>query len=129
MDAKQLQRQSKVVWFEIPASDFERAAGFYEEIFAVTLTKQNMGPQKLGVFPYQPPAISGCVFAGPNVIPGKDGAIVYLNADPELKAIVDRVKAAGGEVLVPRVELPEGMGVFAHILDTEGNRIGLHATR
>ena len=30
-------------------------------------------------------------------------------------------------MLVPRVELPEGMGVFAHILDTEGNRIGLHA--
>jgi predicted enzyme related to lactoylglutathione lyase len=30
---------------------------------------------------------------------------------------------------MPRIALPEGMGVFAHILDTEGNRIGLHAVR
>jgi predicted enzyme related to lactoylglutathione lyase len=53
--------------------------------------------------------------------------VIYLNADPTLSLVVDRVAAAGGKVLVPRVELPEGMGVFAHILDTEGNRIGLHA--
>jgi predicted enzyme related to lactoylglutathione lyase len=88
-----------------------------------------MGPQMLGVFPYEPPAISGCVIAGPNLTPSSAGTIIYVNADPILSTVVDRVAAAGGQVLVPRVELPEGMGVFAHIVDTEGNRIGLHATQ
>jgi predicted enzyme related to lactoylglutathione lyase len=128
MNPKQLQRQSRVVWFEIPASDFERATRFYEQIFAVTLKKQEMGPQKLAVFPYEAPAISGCVIAGPNYRPGDTGGVIYLNADPTLSAVVERVAAAGGKVLVPRVELPDGMGVFAHVVDTEGNRVGLHAT-
>jgi predicted enzyme related to lactoylglutathione lyase len=127
MNPKQLQRQSRVVWFEIPAADFERAARFYEEIFAINLKKQQMGPQMLGVFPYEAPAISGCVIAGPNLKPGAMGTVIYLNADPTLAAVVERVGAAGGQVVVPRVELPEGMGVFAHIIDTESNMVGLHA--
>jgi len=129
MNPKQQQRQSRVVWFEIPATDFDRAARFYEQIFEVTLKKQEMGPQKLGVFPYEVPSISGCIISGPKLAPSNDGALLYLNADPTLAAVVERVAAAGGKVLVPRVELPEGMGVFAHIMDSEGNRVGLHAER
>jgi hypothetical protein len=30
-------------------------------------------------------------------------------------------------VTTPKVQLPDGMGCFAHIADTEGNRVGLHA--
>jgi hypothetical protein len=127
MNPKELQRQSKVVWFEIPATDFNRATRFYEQIFATSLRVGDMEPQKLAVFPYEAPAISGCVIAGQGYVPGGAGGVIYLNADPTLSSVVDRVAAAGGKVLVPRVELPEGMGVFAHILDTEGNRIGLHA--
>lgn len=33
----------------------------------------------------------------------------------------------GAEVVQPRVDLPDGMGAFVHVLDSEGNRIGLHA--
>jgi predicted enzyme related to lactoylglutathione lyase len=127
MNPRQLQRQSRVQWFEIPATDFARATRFYEQIFQVTLKKEQMGPQMLGVFSYEPPAISGCILAGPDVSPGNAGTIIYLNADPVLATVVDRVAAAGGTVLVPRVELPPGMGVFSHIIDTEGNKIGLHA--
>ncbi len=88
-----------------------------------------MGPQQVGVFPYEPPAISGCVISGLHHAPGGARGVIYLNADPTLSLVVDRVAAAGGQVLMPRIALPEGMGVFAHILDTEGNRIGLHAVR
>jgi hypothetical protein len=127
MNPKQQQRQSRVVWFEIPATNFDRAARFYEQIFSVTLKKQQIGEQMLGVFGYEAPAISGCVIAGPGYQPGGTGAVIYLNADPTLSAVVDRVEGAGGQVVFPRVDLPEGMGVFAHIIDTEGNRVGLHA--
>jgi predicted enzyme related to lactoylglutathione lyase len=37
------------------------------------------------------------------------------------------VARAAGQVVTPKVALPEGMGFFAHIADTEGNVVGLHA--
>jgi predicted enzyme related to lactoylglutathione lyase len=64
---------------------------------------------------------------GPGLKPSSEGAIVYLNADPSLDAVLDRIAPAGGSIALPRTELPPGMGAFAQILDTEGNRIGLHS--
>jgi hypothetical protein len=37
------------------------------------------------------------------------------------------VTRAGGRVVQDRTLLPEGLGAFAHIVDSEGNRVGLHA--
>jgi hypothetical protein len=60
-------------------------------------------------------------------VPSADGPLVYLNVDPSLDAAVARAVAAGGRVTTPKVVLPDGMGCFAHVVDTEGNRVGLHA--
>ncbi len=120
-------RSNRAVWFEIPAGDFERAVAFYETIMAVNLKREDMGAFRLGIFPYDEPATSGCVIAGGEHRPGKEGVIIYLNCDHQLDAVIDRVEAAGGTVLMPKITLPDGMGVFTHILDSEGNRIGLHA--
>ena len=38
-----------------------------------------------------------------------------------------RVAGAGGRVHTPKTALPPGMGFFAHVEDTEGNIVGLHA--
>ena len=53
--------------------------------------------------------------------------MIYLNCDGKLDAVIGRVGDAGGKVLMPTITLPDGLGVFTHILDSEGNRIGLHA--
>jgi predicted enzyme related to lactoylglutathione lyase len=37
------------------------------------------------------------------------------------------VQGAGGEIALPKTALPPGLGFFAHIIDSEGNRVGLHA--
>jgi predicted enzyme related to lactoylglutathione lyase len=37
------------------------------------------------------------------------------------------VEKAGGRITLARTALPEGMGFFAHFVDCEGNRVGLHA--
>ena len=50
-----------------------------------------------------------------------------LDMPAALDAAVERAVAAGGRVATPRVELPQGMGCFAQIIDSEGNRVGLHA--
>jgi hypothetical protein len=87
-----------------------------------------MGPQSLAVFPYdRDHATGGTLIIGPGFNPSTEGTIIYLNANPSLDAVLARIEPAGGSIALPRTELPPGMGAFAHFLDTEGNRVGLHA--
>jgi predicted enzyme related to lactoylglutathione lyase len=116
-----------VVWFEIPAADFERAAKFYETIFEAKLKRETFGGPKMGVFPYDRPKVSGCVMEAPELAGKAGGPVIYLNCNGHLDAVVSRVEAAGGAVLTPRIDLPPGMGAYFHIRDSEGNRVGLHA--
>lgn len=122
-------RHNAVNWFEIPVRDLDRAQRFYEIVFDTSLHREQAGPAvTLAVFPYDKPGVGGCLFASANgPQPSQDGAVVYLNAEPSLDAALARAEAAGGKVTLPRTELPEGMGCFAHIADSEGNRVGLHA--
>ena len=56
-----------------------------------------------------------------------DGPLIYLNGNPDLQIILDRVEAAGGKIMVPKSEISPEYGYMAVIIDTEGNRIGLHS--
>jgi predicted enzyme related to lactoylglutathione lyase len=122
---ERMHRRNRAVWFEIPATDFERAVRFYEDVFQVTLRREE-APSESAVFPYERPATGGAVTRAPYLQPSKQGPVVYLNADPSLDAVLARVERGGGKVVLPKTELPSD-GVFAHIEDTEGNVIGLHA--
>jgi len=127
MSAKQERRKNRVVWFEIPASDLARATKFYETVLATSLKAETFGSHELRVFAHEDDAASGCLMKGPGLEPSKSGAVVFLNADPSLDAVLARVERAGGKIVVPRTDLPGDMGSFAHIIDSEGNRVGLHA--
>ncbi len=121
------QHDNIVVWFEIPAADFERAATFYETIFDTKLDRESFGGPKMGVFRYDRPKVSGCVMEAPERAGKDNGTIIYLNCTGHLDAVVSRVEAAGGKLLTPRIDLPPGMGAYFHIRDSEGNRVGVHA--
>ena len=72
--------------------------------------------------------VGGTLLCGPSASkPGATGTLVYLDASPLLDAAVDSALAAGASLACPRVALPPGMGFFAHIIDLDGNRVGLHA--
>ena len=116
-------------WFEIPVRNLDRAQSFYEKLLATTLRREAMGPgTTLAVFGSGDEAVGGCLLAGEGTPePSVHGTLVYLNAAPSLDAVLARVEAAGGRITTPKVQLPDGMGCFAHITDTEGNRVGLHA--
>jgi predicted enzyme related to lactoylglutathione lyase len=116
-------------WFEIPALDFARARSFYEKLFGVELQEHAAGPNTMGVFPYdREKASGGCVMQGPALVPTQDGVIIYLNAGGLLDDVLKRVEPSGGTVVFPKTPVPD-IGVFAHIKDTEGNRIGLFAVK
>lgn len=119
-----------IAWFEIPATDLGRAQTFYQSILGVQMQNLNMGGANLAVFPYErETATGGCLLTAPEMKPSADGAVLYLNAGESLDAVLERVPGAGGSVALGRTELPKDMGCFAHIIDPEGNRVGLHAMK
>jgi hypothetical protein len=120
--------QHAVNWFEIPVRDIDRAQAFYEALLAAPMRREAMGPHTLAVFGYGEAGVGGCLLAGADApAPSAHGSLVYLNAKPSLDAALARAEAAGGHIATPKVRLPGDMGCFAHITDTEGNRVGLHA--
>jgi predicted enzyme related to lactoylglutathione lyase len=115
------------VWFEIPAANFDRAVGFYEKILDTRLIREKFGPADMAVFPHDDNAISGCIMKGEGYQPAGDGCVVYLRTKGDLNGPLSKAAKAGGKVATPKTALPPGMGYFAHFVDSEGNRVGLHS--
>ena len=59
--------------------------------------------------------------------PGKNGVIIYLNANPNLQTVLNKIEKAGGKVTMPKTQIDEQSGYMAFFTDTEGNNIGLHS--
>ena len=120
-----------ITWFQIPASDLERAKKFYETICGVSLEHLISQPtMEMWGFPADAGKgeIGGALICGEGAVPSPTGTAVFLNANPDLQAVLDRVEPAGGTILIPKTAI--GMndaGYFAMISDTEGNTVGLHA--
>ena len=95
---------NSVNWFEIPAVDIERAQTFYETIFDIKMERmQEMMGMKMSGFPADMGngKVSGGLAQSPMHKPSMDGCLVYLNANPEIQKVIDRVfagKPRGGGV-------------------------------
>lgn len=119
-----------ISWFEIPATDLSRAEKFYEAIFGISLVPMDMPNIKMRMFPIDDPmnGIGGAIVdSGGFHKPSTDGTLVYLNGNPDVQQVLDKVVTAGGSVMVPKTEISPEYGYMAVVIDTEGNRIGLHS--
>lgn len=122
--------KNAISWFEIPASDLNRAQKFYENIFDITMTVLDLPNIKMRMFPVEDPTgVGGSIVdsGGFHKPSGTDGPLLYLNGNPDVQNILDKVKAAGGTIQVPKTEISPDFGHMAVIMDTEGNRIALHS--
>jgi predicted enzyme related to lactoylglutathione lyase len=121
---------SAINWFQIPASDAARAKTFSETICGVSLRKMESPPgMEMWAFPTDRGSgeVGGHLVCGDGAVPSATGTIVFLNADPDLQAVLDHVEGAGGKILVPKTATTENAGFFALIADTEGNTVGLQS--
>ena len=118
-------------WFEIPAADFERAKKFYETLFSYQMPDMQMGPVRMGFFLYDQPGgkVGGAICQSNTHKPSQQGSVVYLNCQPDLQVALDKVEEAGGKILVPKTKISpdQDLGNFAFIIDSEGNKVGLHS--
>jgi uncharacterized protein len=81
----------------------------------------------MAVFPSVGAATSGAIMKGDGYAPTGTGTIVYLSSKVDLDVPLSKVARAGGRVTTPKTALPDGMGYFAHFVDSEGNRVGVHS--
>ena len=122
--------QHPIDWFEISVSDLERAKRFYELTLGVTLERSDYARVPCAVFKREGgrDGVGGGLVQDPKRAAGPGGSLVYLSATGKLDACLDRVKEAGGSVIMPKTDIGEP-GFIAILRDTEGNLVGLHSER
>lgn len=118
-------------WFEIPVTDMARAKKFYETVFDMKMETMNMMNMEMTMFPNGADnngKVGGALIKGEWYKPTQDaGPFIYLNANPSIQAVLDRIEGAGGKIMMPRTQISEDIGYMAFFLDSEGNRMALHA--
>lgn len=112
----------RVVHFEIPADEPERAVEFYSKVFDWKTQKWE-GAEDYWV-----------VTTGNGNQPGIDGGLMKRTAQypnpvnsiavPSVDDYISKVTGAGGQVLTSKITIP-GVGYMAYFKDTEGNTFGL----
>ena len=116
-------------WFEIPANDIERAKGFYETILDIKMHTSNVMGMDMAFFPSDSMAgkVSGALCKSEMHKPSYEGCVIYLNGNPDLQNVLDKVEAAGGQIVMPKTRIDEQVGCMAFFIDTEGNKMAVHS--
>lgn len=118
----------KVVHFDVPVDNVERAKKFYQQAFGWKIQEVPGMPYwtihtvdvDQNQMPKEPGAINGGMYKRDQK---GDVPVIVVNVhslDDHLK----KVQKAGGRVVMPKRAVGE-MGWYARIQDTEGNQIGL----
>ena len=121
--------QNLINWFEIPASDFNRAILFYKGILGIEIQETEMFGTKMGFFPSDGKNVTGAIVQGEDYKPSMQGVTLYLNGGENLQVILDKVESFNGEIIVSKTQISPEMGYFALFTDTEGNKLALHSRR
>lgn len=116
-----------VNWFEIPVSDLERAKDFYEKVFDIEITVNDMNNLRMGWFPFKEngTGATGTLMESESYEPSYKGSMVYFSVD-DIEAVLENVKTSNGKVITEKMSIGE-FGFVGHFEDSEGNRLGLHA--
>lgn len=118
----------KIVHFEIPANDVERAKKFYADSFGWQITGAPGMPYHMVTTtevgddfrPKEPGAINGGMLERQGPI---ESPVLIVNIE-EMNSAVERVKAAGGEIVRDPQQVGD-MGIVTYFKDPEGNVLGL----
>ena len=116
-------------WFEVPVKDLDRAVKFYEKVFDVKLSSEEMGGMKMALFPFtqDAPGAAGALIKGESYEPSHAGTVVYFSVE-DIPETLRRINTNGGKTLIPKTAIGQ-YGFIAQYEDTEGNRLALHSMK
>jgi uncharacterized protein len=125
------QMSGRVVHFEIPFDDGDRARGFYKELFGWQV--QEMPEMKYTMVTSGPsgdqgPTESGYINGGmlSRDQAATSGPVLVIDVD-SIDATLERVGGMGGSTVVGKTPVGD-MGFAAYFTDPEGNVVGLWET-
>lgn len=121
----------RVVHFEVPFSDGDRARAFYAEAFGwnvmvmpeLSYTMASTGPVDEQSMPTEPGFINGGMFERTEAL---RGPIITIDVD-DLDAALKTVESLGGKQVGEKIPVGD-MGFAGYFEDTEGNILGLWQT-
>jgi len=120
-----------VVHFEMPYDNRQRMAAFYQSAFGwqTQMLGEEMGhyvvahtTETVDGMVSTPGTINGGFFERKPDWPAQHPSVVI--AVDDIRAAMQQVAAAGGEVLGEPMEIP-GIGQYVSFMDTEGNRVSM----
>ena len=116
-------------WFEIPVTDLPRAKHFYQVAFGIHMEDMSMPGIEMAAFPYEMGSgrASGALVKSEYGKPSTEGVLVYLNANPDMTDVLDRIVSEGGQIIMGKTLISPEIGYMANFIDTEGNRVALHS--
>jgi len=114
--------RARLVWVEFPATDRNRARDFYESALETSLVEDNDGPQKMLMIPSNGESLCGHIYQENPATSGEDPT-PHFSTRCEFAVAMERIKAAGGEVVSEPIPLPAAASFYAK--DTEGNSIAI----
>ena len=117
---------NQIVWCDIPVRDLERAVRFYSAVLGHDIQKHEISGATIGVLPHNDGEVGACLVMSQDEKPGKDGAIIYLNANGRLDEAIAAAKSNGGSIVKPKHAIGP-FGFRAVVIDSEGNRVALHS--
>ncbi len=120
----------RVVHFEIHASDPERSAAFYRELFGFEFTKwagagMDYWLVKTGA---EGPGIDGGLVRRMGPPPAEGAAVNAFVCTIEVRDVDEtlaRATALGGTIALPKMPVP-GVGWLAYLKDPDGTILGVH---
>ena len=93
-----------ISWFEIPTTDIDRAQKFYEAIFGISMMPMDMPNIKMRMFPLDDmmTQVGGALVdsGGFHKASATEGPLIYLNGNPDVQNVLDKVQGAGGSILL-----------------------------
>jgi len=116
---------NKVVWFDIPTRDLDRACAFYTAVLNANVARPFPGAP-FAVIDHSGNDVAGCLINEPDNAPSERGPLLYMNAEGRLADAFAKALAHGGQMLQP-IHSIAPHGFCAVLLDSEGNRIALHS--
>lgn len=117
---------NRVVWFDIPVLDLDRACRFYRAVLDIDMHQERFENFSFAVL-HHGPGNGGCLVPRSGTeATGAKGPLIYLNVNGRLDAAVAQVASNGGQVIEPARSIgPHGFR--AVVQDSEGNRVALHS--
>ncbi|MCE7008531.1 VOC family protein [Kibdelosporangium philippinense] len=119
----------RVVHFEVPFDDAERAKGFYQEAFGWDIMSMpemqynlvSSGPTDMQTGPTEPGFINGGMFA--RGVNAATSPVLVIDV-PEIDHALEKIEKLGGLTVTAKAPVGD-MGFAAYFKDTEGNLLGL----